>query len=104
MSSHGVDRPLADGGPEMKALAAAVGRAIAEVRAARERAAEAEAGATRSDDLLREFVDGTQDPGALAKQVSELEAENQMLRSRIQQGQKVVDKILARIRFIEDGQ
>ena len=86
----------------MEPLEAAVARAIEEVRAARQRAADAEARAERSDQLLRQFVDGREDPGALAGRVTELEAENERLRSRIEQGRAGVDRMLASIRFLED--
>lgn len=102
MSSRGVDDPAPAGGPEMETLEAAVDRAVAELRAARKRASEAEARADRGDELLREFVDGKQDPAALSRKVAELEAENEALRSRIRQGRQGVDQILARIRFLED--
>ena len=80
----------------------AVERAIAAVRVARERTMEAEARAERSDELLRQFVDGRQDPGALSRRVAELEAENEDLCGRIGRGREGVDRILASIRFLED--
>lgn len=102
MSSRGADDPAPVGGSEMRALETAVDRAVAELRATRKRAGEAEERAARSDELLREFVDGTQDPAALSRQVADLEAENEALRSRIRQGRQGIDHILARIRFLED--
>lgn len=102
MSSRGAEDPAPAGGSEMQALESAVDRAVAELRAVRKRAGEAEKRAERSDELLREFVDGTQDPAALSRTVAELEAENEALRSRIRQGRQGIDQILARIRFLED--
>lgn len=102
MSNRGGEPSAASGVPAMEPLEAAVARAIEEVRAARQRAADAEARAERSDQLLRQFVDGREDPGALAGRVTELEAENERLRSRIEQGRAGVDRMLASIRFLED--
>lgn len=102
MSNRGGELSAASRVPAMEPLEAAVARAIEEVRAARQRAVEAEARADRSDQLLRQFVDGREDPGALAGRVTELEAENERLRSRIKQGRAGVDRMLASIRFLED--
>ena len=102
MSNRGGELSAASRVPAMEPLEAAVERAIEEVRAARQRAVEAEARADRSDQLLRQFVDGREDPGALAGRVTELEAENERLRSRIEQGRAGVDRMLASIRFLED--
>lgn len=88
--------------PAMDLLEKAVDRAIEELRAARREAREAEARAERSDQLLRQFVDGRQDPAALAERVKELEAENEDLRDRIRRGRDGVDRILSSIRFLED--
>ncbi len=86
----------------MESLGDAVERVVDALRFARERATEAEAKAERSDELLRQFVDGTQDPGALSRRVADLEAENEDLRGRIAEGRRGVDRILASIRFLED--
>ncbi len=77
-------------------------RALAELRAAREAAREAEERAKRSDQLMRQLVDGRQDPAALADRVAQLEAENEDLRDRIGRGREAVDGILASIRFLEE--
>lgn len=90
------------GNPDMDVLEAAVDRVIAELHAARQLVHEADERSERSDQLLRQFVDGRQDPAALAQRVTELEAQNADLRSRIEQGREGVDRILASIRFLED--
>ena len=101
MSNHGADRSGA-GNSGMDRLEEAVDRALAELRAARGALKEAEERAERSDQLLRQLVDGREDPAALARRVAELEAENEDLRDRIGQGREAVDGILASIRFLED--
>ncbi len=88
----------------MAPLSQAVDRAVDAVREARRRAAAAEERAKRSDELLRQFVGGKRDPVALAGRLSELEAENEMLRGRMEQGRREVDRVLARIRFLENEQ
>lgn len=102
MSNRGGEPSAASRVAAMEPLETAVDRAIEQVRTVRQRAAEAEARAERSDQLLRQFVDGREDPGALASRVAELEAENERLRSRIEQGREGVDRMLASIRFLED--
>ena len=88
--------------PGLEALEAAVRRLIAEIRDVRQSVADAQARADRSDQLLRQFVDGSQDPGALSQRVAEVEAENAQLRRRIEGGRERIDQILASIRFLED--
>ena len=90
--------------PGVAAIEAAVRRLIAEMRDVRQSAADAQARADRSDELLRQFVDGRQDPGALSRRVAEVEAENAELRRRIERGRERIDQILASIRFLEDRQ
>lgn len=102
MSNRGGEPAAASHVPALAPLEAAVERALEEVRAVRERAAEAEARAERNEQLLRQFVDGREDPGALASRVAQLEAENEGLRARIEQGREGVDRILASIRFLEE--
>lgn len=88
--------------PGIEALEAAVRRLIEELREVRQSEAGARVRADRSDELLRQFVDGRQDPGALSRRVAEVEAENAELRGRIERGRERIDQILASIRFLED--
>ena len=88
--------------PGIEALEAAVRSLIAEIREARQSEADARTRADRSDELLRQFVDGRQDPGALSRRVEEVETENAELRRRIERGRERIDQILASIRFLED--
>ncbi len=102
MSNRGDELSAASRVPALDPLETAVERAIDEVRAIRERSAQAEARAERSEQLLRQFVDGREDPGTLASRVAELEAENEVLRARIEQGREGVERMLASIRFLEE--
>ena len=101
MSNRGADGSSA-GGAELDRLEEAVYRALAELRAARDTAKEAEERARRSEQLMRQLVEGRQDPAALADRVAQLEAENEDLRDRIGRGREAVDGILASIRFLEE--
>ena len=102
MSNRGTERSAGVSPPEMDSLEKAIDVAIVEVRAARERAGEAEERVERSAAMLRQFVEGNEDPGALSRRVAALEAENEDLRRRIERGREGVDRILASIRFLED--
>lgn len=82
----------------------AIDRAVAQIRDLRARLAGAEERARQSDELLREFVGGKQDPAALSRRLAELEEENADLKARIQQGRAGVDQVLAQIQFLENRQ
>lgn len=101
MSNREADGAVA-GNRALDRLEEAVERALKELRAARDAANEAEVKAKRSEQLMRQLVDGRQDPAALAERVAQLEAENEDLRDRIGRGRAAVDRILASIRFLED--
>lgn len=90
--------------PGLDSLETAVDLAIAEVRAARARAADAEKRAEQSAAMLRQFVEGEEDPGTLSRRVAALEAENRDLRRRIELGRAGIDRIAASIRFLENRQ
>ena len=88
--------------PGMERLRVAVEEAVAEIASLRGQLADAEARMSESDHLLREFVGGKQDPAALARRLSELEAENRELKERMNEGRESVEQVLARIQFLED--
>ncbi|MXW16766.1 MAG: hypothetical protein F4X60_04655 [Gemmatimonadetes bacterium] len=104
MSKRGVEQSAGSRASGMGALVAAVDLAIAEVRAARERASEAEKRAEQSAAMLRQFVEGEEDPGTLSRRVQVLEAENRDLRRRIERARAGIDRIAASIRFLENRQ
>ena len=102
MSSHGANGGEGGHLAEMGPLDEVVNRVVAELQTLRTRVKSAEERATQSDELLRQFVGGQQDPGALSRRVEELEAENESLRARIAEGRAGVDRALAKVRFLED--
>lgn len=79
-----------------------VGRLLAELERLRHRSARAEGRVKDVETLLRRFTKGEDDPARLQGRVSELEAENRELRGRVREGREGVDRILARIRFLEE--
>ena len=101
MSNREADGAVADV-PGIAALESAIRRLLGEMRSLRGAAAEAQERAAHSDALLREFVEGRQDPAALSRRMAEVEAENDDLRGRIERGRERIDQILASIRFLED--
>ncbi len=104
MSNRGADLPAGASLPGVDSLEKAIDLAILEVRAARERAGDAEERAERSAAMLRQFVEGNEDPGALSRRVAALEAENEDLRGRIERGREAIDRVLASLRFLENRQ
>ena len=104
MSKRGVEQAADSAAPGLDSLETAIDLALAEVRTARERAVAAEKRADQSGTMLRQFVDGEEDPGTLSRRVQALEAENSDLRRRIELGRAGIDRITASIRFLEDRQ
>ena len=91
--------------PARRALAdldGAVGRILTELEVLRGRLKESEKRTGDVEELLRRFTKGDVDPGSLQGSVEQLRSENSELRERIEQGRAGVEKILARIRFLEE--
>lgn len=101
MSSPDADETLA----ERQALArleAAVGQALERVEALGRRATIAEARVRDLEELLRRFTRGDDDPARLVDRLRILQDENEGLRDRLNQGREGVERLLARIRFLEE--
>lgn len=64
-------------------------------RSARERAERAEA-------ALREVTGEDSDPGVLLERVERLESENTDLHRRLTAGREAVDRLLSKVRFLEE--
>ena len=52
--------------------------------------------------LLKRFTKGDADPATLQATISLLEAENEVMREKIREGREGVERLLSRIRFIEE--
>jgi predicted nuclease with TOPRIM domain len=85
-----------------KALDAAVARLIEELASAKDRAAEAEAESTELQELVRRFTGDEAEAGRLLTRISNLEGENSDLRTRLERGRQGVDRLLARLKFLEE--
>ncbi len=101
-----MSKPEADGKSAERAalhrLEDAVKRALAELADARERARTAEAQRAELEQVVRRF---TQEDGAanlVLSRVRTLEEENTDLRARLDKGRDGVERLLARVRFLED--
>lgn len=99
MSSAESDRPERDAFAE---LDTAVSRTLErleemerQVREARDRTAELER-------LLERFQTGDDDPAEMASRADRLAEENRALKERLARGRESVERILARIRFLEE--
>ena len=63
---------------------------------------EAQAQSERMQEVLRGFTGGEEDPVALADRIQRMEAANQDLLDRLSRGRAGVERLLARIRFLEE--
>lgn len=82
----------------------AVGRVLDEMTRLRERTRRAETRVRDVEALLRRFTRGDDDPAQLQRRVSDLQSENEDLRVRIEEGREAVERLIARIRFLEEQQ
>jgi predicted RNase H-like nuclease (RuvC/YqgF family) len=100
--SNGAPKDTAADRHGLPALEAAVSRTVEELRELRKRTADA---VRRSDELqalLERFQTGSESPELMKSRLEHLEAENRDLRARIEQGREGVERLLARIQFLED--
>jgi len=79
-----------------------VGELLARTEARRSRLRQAEERARELEVLLRKFGQGEEDPSDLQDRVAALKRENQELRARVAKGRDAVQRLLARIRFLEE--
>ena len=85
----------------LRRLESIVNKAARTISDLRAQLAQAEERATQSDELLREFVGGKQDPAVLSRRLKALEDENAALREKILEGRTGIDQVLAQIQFLE---
>lgn len=83
-------------------LERAVGRALDELARARARAEAAEARCTELGRLMRRFTGDEAEAGRLLTRLQRLEEENTELRTRVERGRAGVDRLLAKVRFLEN--
>jgi hypothetical protein len=83
-------------------LEAAVDAALARVERLQGELGAARAQAGEMQTLLRKFTGGEEDPAQLLSRLQRLEDENGVLTERLRKGREGVQKLLARIRFLEE--
>ena len=89
-------------GQGFRALDEAVARTLEELKSFRQRALDAERLSSEFEELLKAFKSGKETVGGMKQRLMHLEKENSELRSRVGQGRETVDRMLARIDFLED--
>lgn len=100
--SNGAARDASPERQGLPALDAAVGRTIDELRRLRQQATAATQRSAELEALLATFQSGTDSPEQMKERLDRAEAENADLRIRIAQGLETVERLLARIQFLED--
>jgi hypothetical protein len=68
----------------------------------RRRALEAEARVAELEKAMSDMAKGGLDPLALSDEVRALDGRNRVLRERMQQAQEAVQRMLARLQFVEE--
>lgn len=100
MSTPGPDRPARP--PSVVRLERAVDQLLAARGHERTRAERAEAQLAEMEGLLRSFEKGTESPRHLQERVRALEEENADLQERLAQGRAAVERVRAKLRFMEE--
>jgi len=86
----------------LKGLDRTIGKALGRMQGLRTRAEDAEARAKHLQELLHRFTDDPAEAGRLLARLRVLEVENADLRSRLERGREGVERMLARLRFLEE--
>jgi predicted RNase H-like nuclease (RuvC/YqgF family) len=93
--------------PERVAFAAlerAVGHTLDRLSSLNQHIAQAEGRSAELEELLRRFTSREISPGQILTRLRLLEEENIELRSRVDEARAGIDRLLAKIRFLEDQQ
>ena len=99
-SGEGSARPAVP--PEMDRLELGLRRLLDDHERWRVRARSAERRVAELEAALRDVASGDLDPVALAAQAEAIERENHTLRERLEQARSAVDRITARLQFLEE--
>lgn len=93
------------GPPDLQALARleeAVEATLSRLGALEADLKESRRQASEMEEVLRKFTGGEEDPSQMVSRLHRLEKENKMLLDRMQKGREGVERLLARIRFLEE--
>jgi len=91
--------------PEQTAFAAledAVGQAVGQLTDLMQRAHAAEGRSAELSELVKRFTGDEDEAGRMLTRLKRLEDENVDLRDRLEQGRAGVERMIARIRFLEN--
>lgn len=97
------DRQPTDPLRAVDALDTRVGKILARVHDLEERLGDSERRRQELQRLLERFESGGEDPATVARHARRLEEENRALRRRLEEGRGAVERVLARIRFLEEN-
>jgi predicted RNase H-like nuclease (RuvC/YqgF family) len=83
-------------------LEGAVGRLLQEVERLRGQVESGDSRVEEVEGLLRRLSKGEADPTEIERRARSLEEENRILRDRMEVARRTVERLLARVRFLED--
>jgi hypothetical protein len=89
-------------GDPLEQLEQAVEKALVRIRDLETRLGDAERRATALDQVFTTAAGGEERPSVLMDRVKQLEAENEDMKERLARGLESVERLLARIRFLEE--
>jgi hypothetical protein len=89
--------------PELDRLELSIRRLLEAHDAWKQRARVAEARVAELESTMTSLSTGGLDPLALSEQVRALQERNRQLQSRVERGGDAVQKMLARLQFVEEG-
>ncbi|HUF75899.1 MAG TPA: hypothetical protein VMM35_06455 [Longimicrobiales bacterium] len=103
-----MSNPAGNGGqPEREAFAAlesAVGHALERLDHMSRRVRAAEAKSAELDEVVRRFTGNEEEAGQILSRLRRLEEENADLKGRLAEGRAGIDRLLSKIRFLENQQ
>ena len=102
MSNNASDKVSVTPAAAIKRLKAVVKVTVGEVERLRGEVARMEAQGEELEGLIRGVTSGERSPREMIDRISILEEENRDLRARLNQGREGVERLLARIRFLEE--
>jgi predicted RNase H-like nuclease (RuvC/YqgF family) len=86
----------------LRTLERVVGQGVKELTALRRRANTAEQKSDELELLVRRFTKDSSSPVQMLSRIEQLESENADLRMRVDKGREGVERLLAKIRFLEE--
>lgn len=102
-----MSKPEANGQTEREAFAAlesAVGQTLERLQQMSRRVQAAEAKSAELDEVVRRFTGNDKEAGRILTRLRDLEEENADLKGRLAEGRAGIDRLLSKIRFLENQQ